>query len=172
MTMEIEVVEKRENKLLNRTEVRFKIIHTGQKTTERELVRSDLAEMFKVNKDRVIVDHIKSGFGVQESMGYAKIYKTVDDATKVEPKYILKRNRIVTGKEKDVKKEGAEEAVPEEKKVVEKGQQEIKPEEKQEDGGKSDKGKKQEEEKVEETDDSMEEKQKTGDSGGVKDGKE
>ncbi|HID25588.1 MAG TPA: hypothetical protein EYP23_03895 [Thermoplasmata archaeon] len=165
MTMEIEVVEKRENKLLNRTEVRFKIIHTGQRTTERELVRSDLAEMFKVNKDRVIVDHIKSGFGIQESMSYAKIYKTVDDATKVEPKYILKRNRVVIGKEKEVK-EGAKEAASEEKKVVEKSQPEIKPGEKQGNEDKLDEGEKPETQRVEGTRDSTKQKQKTEDSGG------
>jgi len=96
--MEIEVVEKMDNKLLNRMEVRFRVVHTGKKTPERELVKNDLAEMFKVKKEQVIVDHIKTKFGVQESIGYAKVYKTVDDAGKVEPEYLLKRNKAAPKK--------------------------------------------------------------------------
>ena len=102
--MEIEVVEKMDNKLLNRMEVRFRVVHTGKKTPERELVKNDLAEMFKVKKEQVIVDHIKTKFGVQESIGYAKVYKTVDDAGKVEPEYLLKRNKAApkkAGKEEE-----------------------------------------------------------------------
>ncbi|MCD6468168.1 MAG: hypothetical protein J7L32_02510 [Thermoplasmata archaeon] len=131
--MEIEVVEKMDNKLLNRTEVRFRVVHTGKKTPERELVKNDLAEMFKVKKEQVIVDHIKTKFGVQESIGYAKVYKTVDDAGKVEPEYLLKRNKAAP---KKAEKEEEVESKPEEKEAAqpetEEGAQEVKPEEKAE----------------------------------------
>ncbi|HHF59363.1 MAG TPA: 30S ribosomal protein S24e, partial [Thermoplasmatales archaeon] len=57
--MELEILEKRENPLLNRTEVKFRIKHEGEKTPERELVKNDLAEELKVSKDLIIIDYIR-----------------------------------------------------------------------------------------------------------------
>lgn len=147
--MEIEVVEKVDNKLLNRTEVHFRVVHTGKKTTERELVKSDLAEMFKVKKEQVIVDHIKSKFGTQESIGYAKVYKTIDDAVKVEPDYLLKRNKAAS---KKAEKEEEAEVKPEEKEAVQpetEETQEAKPEEKSEEKKEQSAEEKKEEQKTE-----------------------
>ena len=109
--MELEIIEKKDNPLLNRTEVKFKVKHQGEKTPERELVKNDLAEMLKVNKSLVIIDYIRPGFGIAVSSGYAKIYKSIEDAKKVEPSYILKRNKFG-----EVKKEKAEEVKEEAKK--------------------------------------------------------
>lgn len=97
--MEIEIVDRKENKLLNRIEVKFNILHEGEKTPERELVRSNLSSLLKVKKDLVIVDYIKPKFGIQQSAGYAKIYKTIDDAKKIEREHILRRNKVGEKKE-------------------------------------------------------------------------
>jgi len=111
--MELEIIEKRENPLLNRTEVKFRVKHQGEKTPERELVKSDLAEMLKVKKSLVIIDYIRPSFGMAISSGYAKIYKSVEDAKKVEPSYILKRNKF--GEVKEEKTEEVKEETKEEK---------------------------------------------------------
>jgi len=103
--MELEILEKRENPLLNRTEVKFRIKHEGEKTPERELVKNDLAEELKVSKDLIIIDYIRPHFGIAMSSGYAKIYKSVEDGKKVEPDYVLKRNNFGI-KTKEEKKEG------------------------------------------------------------------
>jgi len=103
--MELEILEKRENPLLNRIEVRFRIKHEGEKTPERELVRNDLAEEFKVNKDLIIIDYIRPHFGIAMSSGYAKIYKSVEDGKKVEPDYVLKRNNFGVKKKEEKKEE-------------------------------------------------------------------
>ena len=107
--MELEILEKRENPLLNRIEVRFRIKHEGEKTPERELVRNDLAEEFKVNKDLIIIDYIRPHFGIAMSSGYAKIYKSVEDGKKVEPDYVLKRNNFGVKKKEEKKEEEKEE---------------------------------------------------------------
>jgi len=111
--MELEIIEKRENPLLNRTEVKFRVKHQGEKTPERELVKSDLAEMLKVNKSLVIIDYIRPSFGMAISSGYAKIYKSIEDAKKIEPSYILKRNKF--GEVKEEKTEEVKEETKEEK---------------------------------------------------------
>ncbi len=42
--MEIEIDSKKNNPLLNRTEIYFTIKHIGEKTPNREIIRAELAE--------------------------------------------------------------------------------------------------------------------------------
>jgi small subunit ribosomal protein S24e len=108
--MEIEIDSKKNNPLINRTEVHFTIRHKGESTPNREIVRSELAEKLNVKKEDVVVDNIHTSFGVQQIKGYAKIYNTVENAKGWERSHILERNKLI---EKKAKKEG-------EKKVAEK----------------------------------------------------
>jgi len=113
--MNIEIVEKKENKLLNRTEVHFRVIHEGEKTPERELVKNDLAEILKAKKGNIVLEYLKPEFGIQQSIGYAKIYKSMDDAKRIEKEYILKRNKFGVEKEKAEEKKKKTEKPPEQK---------------------------------------------------------
>jgi len=108
--MEIEIDSKKNNPLLNRTEVHFTIQHEGEKTPNREIIRSELAEKLNAKKENIIINDIQSSSGIQKSIGYAKIYSSVKKAEEMERKHILKRNKISGKKEK---KEG--EKKPEEK---------------------------------------------------------
>ena len=92
--MEIEIVSKKENELLDRTEVNFKAMHPKEGTPQREAVREKLATMMKATKDRVIVDSMDSEFGKMETVGYAKVYKTKEAAMKFEREYVLIRNKL------------------------------------------------------------------------------
>lgn len=98
--MEIEIDSKKNNALLNRTEVHFTVRHGEKGTPDRELVRSELAGKLNVKKEDVIVNYIHSGFGSQESTGYAKIYTTLDNAKGMEKRHILERNKLVEKREK------------------------------------------------------------------------
>ena len=104
--MEIEINEKKNNPLFNRTEVYFTIIHEGEGTPNREIIRTEIADKLNVNKENIIINNIHSSFGVQKSKGYAKVYSTPKKAESLERKYILKRNQL-GGKEskKDEKKD-------------------------------------------------------------------
>jgi len=126
--MELEILEKRENPLLNRTEVKFRIKHEGEKTPERELVKNDLAEELKVSKDLIIIDYIRPHFGIAVSSGYAKIYKSGEDGKKVEPDYVLKRNNYGI-KTKEEKKEGEKKEEEVKEAEVEEAKEETKSEE-------------------------------------------
>ncbi len=99
--MEVEVVTKKENELLDRVEVTFKVVHPKEGTPQREAVREKIASVLKATKERVVVDSMDSEFGKTETMGYAKVYKTKEAAMKFEREYVLVRNKL---KEK-VKKE-------------------------------------------------------------------
>src|SRR4030042_476149 len=92
--MEIEILSKKENELLDRIEVRFKAVHPKEGTPQREVVREKIAAMLKTAKERVIVDAMDSEFGRMETTGYAKVYKTKDAAMKYERKHVLVRNKL------------------------------------------------------------------------------
>lgn len=103
--MEVEIQSKTNNPLLKRTEVHFTVHHESEKTPKRELVRSELAEKLNVKKENVIVNFMKSSFGSTDTVGYAKVYKSVKEAETWEKKYALKRNNILTGEKKPAKEE-------------------------------------------------------------------
>jgi len=92
--MEIEIVSKKENELLDRTEITFKAVHAKEGTPLRETVREKLASIMKATKERVIVDSMDSAFGKMETVGYAKVYKTKEAAMKFEREYVLVRNKL------------------------------------------------------------------------------
>jgi small subunit ribosomal protein S24e len=110
--MEIQVLDKRDNALLKRTEVRFKAVHKAEPTPSRDNLRSELAKHLKAPKDSVIVDRASSSFGRFETVGYAKVYKSKDDALSVERAHILVRNKL---KEPEVKEGKAPKAPKPEK---------------------------------------------------------
>lgn len=102
--MEIEIVSKKENMLLDRTEVEFKASHPKEGTPQREAVREKLAAMMKAPKERVIVDAMESEFGKMETVGYAKVYKTKESAMKYEREHVLVRNKLKEKAKKEKKK--------------------------------------------------------------------
>ena len=101
--MEIEIVSKKENELLDRTEVTFKALHPKEGTPQREIVREKLASMLKASKDRVVVDAMDSEFGKMETVGYAKVYKTKEAAMKFEREHVLVRNKLKEAVKKEKK---------------------------------------------------------------------
>jgi len=102
--MEIEIQNKKNNPLLNRMEVQFVIRHEGESTPKRALIKNELAEQLKANKENVIIDHMRSNFGFEETIGYAKVYSSVAKAKDGESTHILKRNNVAgVGKKKEDK---------------------------------------------------------------------
>ncbi|RLC28627.1 hypothetical protein DRH13_06845, partial [Candidatus Woesebacteria bacterium] len=108
--MEIEIDSKRNNPLLNRTEIYFTVKHTGEGTPNREIIRSELADKLNIKKENIVVSNVQSGFGTQEISCYAKVYSSLAKTKDIEQDYILKRNKLIGG-EKPEKK--AEEKPPE-----------------------------------------------------------
>jgi small subunit ribosomal protein S24e len=105
--MEIEIQSKVDNLLLGRTEIRFVILHEGEGTPKRELVRSELADKLNAKKETIMIDAMHSSFGSRKTIGYAKVYQSIEAAKAEEDDSILKRNGL--GTKKKQKKEGAKE---------------------------------------------------------------
>lgn len=107
--MEVEIISKKENLLIGRLEVDFKISHPKEITPKRKDVRDEIAKLLEVQKDRIVVDRMNSEFGKPETLGYAKVYKSKGDALQIETKAVLKRNNLFEEKKEKAgeKKEGA-----------------------------------------------------------------
>jgi len=101
--MELQVLAKRENPLLRRVELTFKAIHKAEPTPTRDALRAFLAKELKAPREHVVVDHAASTFGRYETLGYAKIYRSKEDALAIEPAHILLRNKLVEPEGKEAK---------------------------------------------------------------------
>ncbi len=99
--MELKILEKKDNPLLHRVEVKFEVSHPKSKTPSRDEVRNLLAANLNADKNRVILDHMHTPFGSTTTMGFANIYDDVENAKKIEPDYILIRNKLIEKKEEE-----------------------------------------------------------------------
>jgi len=102
--MELHVLTKRDNPHLKRVEVTVKAIHKAEPTPTRDTLRAFLARELNATKDIVVIDSQASTFGRYETHGYAKVYKSKEEALSVERKHILVRNKLI---EPEVKEKAA-----------------------------------------------------------------
>lgn len=106
--MEIEILSEKENPLLERKEINFRVSY--EKTTPNiNEVRSKLIEVLKSDKNLTVVDTINQEFGRRSAQGYVKVYSN-KKAAEVEPKHKMKKNSLITDeKEQAAAKEGSKE---------------------------------------------------------------
>ncbi|RLF40922.1 MAG: 30S ribosomal protein S24e [Thermoplasmata archaeon] len=129
--MEIEIESRRENKLLEREEIRCIAVYEGT-TPTRKKVKETLKNSLGVG-GYIVIQEIRPFFGTQRARIYAKVYPSEEVARKVERAYVLKRAQ--SGK-KEEKKEKAPEAEEKKEEKKEKAPEaEEKKEEKTEEGG-------------------------------------
>jgi small subunit ribosomal protein S24e len=106
--VEIEVLEEKENPLLDRKELTVRIIHNDA-TPKKIDVKKKIEALKTAAKGTVVVDSFKSKYGARESIGLVKIYKSKEAALRVEPEHILKKNMIIgDGKEAEAEKPAKE----------------------------------------------------------------
>ena len=105
--MEIEILSKKENRLVDRIELAIVAKHQGAPTPKREEVRDLVAVAMKAEKDRVIVDWLDTRYGTGVTKGYVKVYPTKQRALDVEERPILVRNKLAAPKPKAEKKAAA-----------------------------------------------------------------
>jgi ribosomal protein S24E len=96
----INIIEEKENKVLKRKEIKAEI--NAQKVPNREEISELIAKKFSVEKQAVVIENINGKFGSSVFLIYAKIYSSIQDKEKIEPK--SKKDK----KEAESKKEGAE----------------------------------------------------------------
>lgn len=92
--MNVEIVSKTENKLMDRVEVDFKAAHDGEPTPTRDATRQALANALSVPKERVIVSNMDSVYGKGISKGAARVYTSTESAKSHEREHIQIRNGL------------------------------------------------------------------------------
>ncbi len=102
--MEIEILSKKENRLIDRIELEVVAKHQGAPTPKREELRDLIAVAVKAEKDRVIVDWLETSYGTGVTKGYVKVYPTKQRALDIEERPILVRNKLAAPKPKAEKK--------------------------------------------------------------------
>ena len=98
MKLDIKIIEEKNNPLLNRREVVFKVDHESA-TPSRKSIVDRIAATMNSKEGLVIVDNLKTEFGKRETIGYAKIYETEERAKQVERPHIIERNTFVAPEE-------------------------------------------------------------------------
>lgn len=90
--MEIEIKQKIENPLLNRTEVHFDCVYSGEPTPKVMDVKNKLIALLDADKNLLVVDRLLPKFGEGSAEGYAKIYDRVENLKEIEQKHVLDKN--------------------------------------------------------------------------------
>ena len=96
--MDIQVLNEKNNPVLNRREIVFKVTH-DEATPSRKVVVERLAATQNSKVGLVYVDSLKTEFGKRETIGYAKIYETPERAKQIERDHIIERNTFAKPKE-------------------------------------------------------------------------
>ncbi len=89
--MKIEVVTDKENVLLNRQDIVFKVIPEGE-VCSRENVKNKLVALLDTEPEQLILDRMNMQYGMQQITGYARLYADAQDALAIEPDYMIARN--------------------------------------------------------------------------------
>jgi len=91
--MEVKIVSTKENPLLKRKEVNFRVEQDPKGTTPARLeVKKALAAKLKSNEELVFIKNMRTMTGTNTAVGIANAYETVEQAKFIEPEYIRKRN--------------------------------------------------------------------------------
>ncbi len=136
--MDFEIKEKKENNLLERTEVAAIISFDGA-TPPINQMRDIVVQKLGCNPDLMVIRKVEPGFGERKVSLRIHIYKSPEKMKTIEEKYVLKRNNLAEEEKKEEKKEAPKEEkkeeAPKEEKAEEK-KEEPKPEEKKEEAPK------------------------------------
>ena len=139
--MEFELVEKKENSLLERTEI-IAIVSFDGATPQTQQVREVIVQKLGCNPDLTVIRKTEPKFGETKVELKVHIYKTPEKMKKVEEAFVLKRNNLYEEPKKaeekpkeeapkeEKKEEAPKEEAPKEEKKEEKPKEEPKPEEK------------------------------------------
>jgi small subunit ribosomal protein S24e len=91
--MEIEIVQDRENPLLERREIEFRVSHPNAPTPRRVEVLDALSKKLGVDPNLIVIRRISTLHGRTYSSGLAHVYRRLETLLSIEPKYLLERGK-------------------------------------------------------------------------------
>jgi len=129
VSTKLDIVEKKDNPFLKRTDLMLKVDHKGQATPKREELEKDIAKQFKSVPEKVEIVYIFSEAGLTKSKIKARVWKEKTVEKRIRKP---KEKKLKEEPKKEEKVEEKEEVKPEEVKEepTEKKPEEQKPEEK------------------------------------------
>ena len=87
--MAIEIVKDEENVLLNRRDIVFKTEEIG---VSRKSAKNTLVALLDTTPELLLLDRMKSQYGRQDIVGYARLYDNEQNLRRIEPDYMIARN--------------------------------------------------------------------------------
>lgn len=134
--MKIKIDEKQENPLLERKELKVLIEHPGEPTPSEKELRSKISAQQDLDPKKVVIDTIKSSFGVSSSKAYIRILEEIpedlEEKKEVEEETKEGEAEEIESSEKEESEESLDEdesEKPEESEGVEKEVEEESPKE-------------------------------------------
>ena len=86
------------NRLLSRKQMVLEVLHPGQANVSNERISELIAKKFKADQKNVVVFGFHTHFGGGRTTGFCLIYDNNDYLLKYEPKYRLRRMKILEPK--------------------------------------------------------------------------
>ena len=90
--MEIKIISKKENPLLNRTEIEFECDYPSEGTPNLLEVKHKLVALEDASNNLLVVDSMKPSYGATKAVGLAKVYDSVEKLQEIEPKAVIAKN--------------------------------------------------------------------------------
>lgn len=91
MAIQIDVVKSVMNPLLNRREVTVTVNHHGQGTPAKQVITSELNQIYSVPAANIYVFKMNTKFGSSETTAEAHLYGSLDDMKKIEYPFVIAR---------------------------------------------------------------------------------
>ncbi|MBU38610.1 MAG: 30S ribosomal protein S24e [Euryarchaeota archaeon] len=108
----MEIIERKENPVLDRVELTFQWNHSGDATPSlSQMVDAAAKAEPGADKKLVFVKNVNTRFGMSRTTGMALIYGTAESAS-IEPDYVIERHKSLN--ETESKEQKVEEAEPQE----------------------------------------------------------
>ncbi|KAG0416906.1 30S ribosomal protein S24e [Dictyocoela roeselum] len=95
--LEIQILNIKENKLMERKEIELKATHLQSSTPTKEEMRAKLSPLLKANPQNIIVCDCKTRFGTNITTAKAKVYDSLDQLKKIEHFHVVTK---ITGEKK------------------------------------------------------------------------
>ena len=92
--MKITIVNKTENKLLERIEYKIEIDHQGEAVPTRDSVLSKVAAQINKDRNQVVLIKMEAKYGIGISSALIHAYETTERAILVEKEHLLKRSSL------------------------------------------------------------------------------
>ena len=127
--MEVEIISKKDNKLLERKEINA-VVTFEAATPSRKEIREAVGTKLGLNPELTILNSVVNEFGLKRIRVLAHSYADMKKLIDTEPEYLRKRDGIGVEKKEKKKEKKPKEEKPKEEKKEEKPKEEPKKEEK------------------------------------------